>query len=89
MAMTIQEIDEEMEEIKMLMKIWDDFYRILTTVFYSDDAEKRRQLDPEFQKIKTIVAEHHAHLMSLIKKDLHIGQSVLTTVKRTISATTL
>ena len=85
MATTIQQIDEEMEEIKMLRKIWDDFYRILTTVFYSDDIEKRRQLDPEFQKIKTIVAEHHAHLMSLIKKDLHVGQSVLTTVKRTIS----
>ncbi len=83
--MTVQEIEEEMEEIKMLMRIWNDFYRILTTVFYHDDPEERRRLDPEFQKIKTIVAEHHAHLMSLIKKDLHIGQSVLTTVKRTIS----
>lgn len=83
--MTVQEIEEEMEEIKMLMRIWNDFYRILTTVFYHGDPEARRKLDPEFQKIKTIVAEHHAHLMSLIKKDLHIGQSVLTTVKRTIS----
>ncbi|MFH1741282.1 MAG: hypothetical protein ABIH23_19940 [bacterium] len=85
MAITVDEIDEQVEEIIMMMKIWNDFYRILTTVFYSEDAADRKRLDPEFQKIKTIVAEHHAHLMTLIKKDFHIGQSVLTTVKRTIS----
>ncbi|HPA44690.1 MAG TPA: hypothetical protein PLZ55_02155 [bacterium] len=85
MAANVAEIDEQIEELKMLMKIWLDFYRILTTVFYVEDPQEVARLDPEFQKIKTIVAEHHSRLMTLIKKDPHIGQSVLTTVKRTIS----
>lgn len=73
-----------MDEIQMLMKIWGKFYNILTTTFYNEDADIDK-LDPEFQQIKQVVAEHHGHFMKVIKKDLHIGQSVLTTVKRTIS----
>lgn len=68
----------------MLMKIWVKFYNILTTMFYNPGADIER-LDPEFQQIKQVVAEHHSHFMKVIKKDFHIGQSVLTTVKRTIS----
>lgn len=84
MAQTIKEIEAEMEELQMIMKIWHQFYRILTTTFFDKDADIKI-LDKEFQKIKQIVAEHHAHIMKVIKKDFHIGQSVLTTVKRTIS----
>ncbi len=84
MADAIKDIETEMDEIKMLMKIWNNFYRILTTTFFDDKADIKK-LDPEFQKIKQIVAEHHSHFMKVIKKDFHIGQSVLTTVKRTIS----
>lgn len=84
MAQSIQEIEQEMDEIKMLMKIWLDFYRILTLAFDASPDDLKRS-DPEFQKIKTIVAEHHEHFMKVIKKDKHIGQSVLTTVKRTIT----
>lgn len=73
-----------MDEIQMLMKIWVKFYNVLTTTFYNQDADMNK-LDPEFQQIKQVVAEHHSHLMKVIKKDFHIGQSVLTTVKRTIS----
>jgi hypothetical protein len=83
-ATTVKEIEEQMEEIQMLMKIWNKFYRILTATFYDTQADVKH-LDPEFQQIKQIVAEHHANFMKVIKKDLHIGQSVLTTVKRTIS----
>jgi hypothetical protein len=83
-AATIQEIENEMDEIRMLMKIWNKFYRILTTTFYNEDADIS-ELDREFQQIKQVVAEHHGHFMKVIKKDFHIGQSVLTTVKRTIS----
>ncbi len=83
-TMTLQEIEEEMEEIKMLMKLWNNFYRILTLAFEADE-EQVRKADPEFQQIKTVVAEHHDHFMKVIKKDFHIGQSVLTTVKRTIN----
>ena len=39
MAKQVTEIDEEIEEIRMLLRIWHDFYRILTAVFYSDDPE--------------------------------------------------
>lgn len=84
MAMTIQEIEAEMEEIQMLMKIWNQFYRILTITFFDENANLK-ELDRDFQKIKQVVAEHHAHFMKVIKKDYHIGQSILTTVKRTIS----
>lgn len=81
---TIQEIEAEMEEIQMLMKIWNQFYRVLTSTFFSEQADTKN-LDKEFQRIKQIVAEHHGHFMKVIKKDFHIGQSVMTTVKRTIS----
>ncbi|RJP22205.1 MAG: hypothetical protein C4527_22195 [Candidatus Omnitrophota bacterium] len=84
MAATMKDIEEEMDEIRMLMKIWNKFYQILTTVFSGEKTEIKK-LDPEFQQIKQIVAEHHAHFMKVIKKDFHIGQSILTTVKRTIS----
>jgi len=80
----IKEIEEEMDEIQMLMKIWNKFYKILTTSFYGSE-EDIKKLDPEFQRIKQVVAEHHGQFMKLIKKDFHIGQSILTTVKRTIS----
>lgn len=83
-AATIKEIEEEMEEIQMIMKIWAKFYKILTTTFFNPNADIKT-LDPEFQQVKQIVAEHHQHFMKVIKKDYHIGQSVLTTVKRTIS----
>jgi hypothetical protein len=83
-AVNIQQIEEEMDEIRMLMKIWNKFYKILTTTFYNQDADLT-ELDREFQQIKQIVAEHHGNFMKVIKKDFHIGQSVLTTVKRTIS----
>lgn len=79
----MKEIEEEMEEIQMLMKIWNKFYRILTTTFYDANADIKA-LDPEFQQIKQVVAEHHSHFMKVIKKDYHIGQSIMTTVKRTI-----
>ncbi len=84
MAATVKEIEEQMDEVQMLMKIWNKFYKILTTTFFNPDAEINK-LDPEFQQIKQIVAERHAHFMNVIKKDFHIGQSILTTVKRTIS----
>ncbi len=84
MAQTLKEIEAEMDEIQMLMKIWRKFYSILTTSFYGTEEEIRR-LDPEFQQIKQIVAEHHGNFMKVIKKDFHIGQSILTTVKRTIT----
>ncbi len=83
MAATMKEIEEEMEEIQMLMKIWNKFYRILTKTFYESDADIK-SLDPEFQQIKQVVAEHHSHFMKVIKKDFHIGQSIMNTVKRTI-----
>jgi len=83
-ATNIKDVEEQMDEIRMLMKIWNNFYRILTTTFFDHDADIKK-LDPEFQQIKQIVAEHHGHFMKVIKKDYHIGQSILTTVKRTIS----
>lgn len=84
MAATMKEIEAEIDEIQMLMKIWNKFYRILITSFYGSEEETKK-LDPEFQQIKQVVAEHHSHFMKVIKKDFHIGQSILTTVKRTIS----
>lgn len=83
-AQTIREIEEEMEEIKMLMKLWNNFYRILTLAFEAS-KEELRAADPEFQQIKTTVAEHHDHFMKVIKKDKHVGQSIMATVKRTIT----
>ena len=84
MAQTVQQIEEEMEEIRMLMGYWNEFYSILIKTFFDKEADIKA-LDKEFQKIKGIVAEHHGHFMKVIKKDYHIGQSILTTVKRTIS----
>lgn len=81
---TLQEIESEMEELQMLMKIWNQFYKVLNTTFAEEEADQKA-LDREFQRIKQIVAEHHGHFMKVIKKDFHIGQSVMTTVKRTIS----
>ena len=83
-ANTIQEIEEEMEEIRMLMKLWNKFYGVLTIAF-EGTADDCRAADADFQQVKTVVAEHHDHFMKVIKKDKHIGQSILTTVKRTIT----
>jgi hypothetical protein len=80
----MKDIEAEMDEIQMIMKIWVKFYNILNTTFYNQDANMDK-LDPEFQQVKQVVAEHHSHFMKVIKKDFHIGQSVLTTVKRTIT----
>ena len=85
-ANTIQEIEEEMEEIKMLMKLWNKFYGVLQTAFEGTE-EDCQAADSDFQQVKTVVAEHHDHFMKVIKKDKHIGQSILTTVKRTITLT--
>lgn len=84
MAQTVKELEEEMEEIRMLMKIWSNFYKILTKTFYDKNVNVK-ELDPEFQQIKQVIASHHSHFMKVIKKDYHIGQSILTTVKRTIT----
>lgn len=84
MSNTVKELEEEMEEIRMLMKIWNNFYKILTKTFYDSNVNVK-ELDPEFQQIKQVIAGHHSHFMKVIKKDYHIGQSILTTVKRTIS----
>ena len=86
MASQMQDLEEQMEEIKMLMNLWNNFYRILTLAFEAEE-EQVKSADPEFQKIKTVVAEHHDRFMTVIKKDKHIGQSILTTVKRTINLT--
>lgn len=51
MALTVKELEEEMEEIRMLMKIWNNFYKVLTKTFY-DESVDIQQLDPEFQQIK-------------------------------------
>jgi len=77
-------LQQRLEDVKSLLKIWNHFYRILALVFQSEDEipdEKER----EFQQIKTLVAEKHDSFMRVIEKDEHVGQNILTMVKRVIS----
>lgn len=77
------EIERKIEEVKQLIQIWHQFYNILIAVFgHTDDIVK---LDAEFQKIKTTIAQKHPILMSVVIKDDYIAQTVLATVRRTIS----
>lgn len=78
------ELEQRLEDVKSLIKIWHHFYRILAMVFQTEDEippEKER----EFQQIKTLVAEKHDSFMRVIEKDEHVGQNILTMVKRVIS----
>jgi hypothetical protein len=80
------ELEERLENVKSLIRIWHHFYRILAMVFQTEDeipVEKER----EFQQIKTLVAEKHDSFMRVIEKDEHVGQNILTMVKRVISLT--
>ena len=79
------EIEERIEEVKELMKIWMRFYRILSAGF--DAASLTDEKEKEFQSIKTVVAQRHHHFMEVIsvEEDKFIGQNILNLVKRVIS----
>lgn len=81
----LSEIEERIEEIKDLMRIWMRFYRILSAGF--DPENLTPEKEAEFHQIKTIVAQRHRHFMEVITddEDKHIGQNVLNLVKRVIS----
>ncbi len=80
-----EEIEERIEEIKDLMRIWMRFYRILSAGF--DPEHLTPEKEAEFHQIKTTVAQRHRHFMEVITddEDKHIGQNVLNLVKRVIS----
>ena len=79
------EIEERVEEIKELMKIWMRFYRILSAGF--DPKTLTPEKEQEFNTIKTVVAQRHRHFMEAIDddEDKYIGQNILNLVKRVIS----
>jgi len=79
------EIEERIEDIKDLMRIWMRFYRILSAGF--DPENLTPEKEAEFHQIKTIVAQRHRHFMEVITEDedKHIGQNILNLVKRVIS----
>lgn len=76
--------EQRLEDVKSLIKIWHHFYRILAMVFQTED-ELPPEKEREFQQIKTLVAERHDSFMRVIEKDEHVGQNILTMVKRVIS----
>jgi hypothetical protein len=80
-----EEIEERIEDIKDLMRIWMRFYRILSAGF--DPENLTPEKEAEFQQIKTVVAQRHRHFMEVIAddEDKYIGQNILNLVKRVIS----
>lgn len=80
-----EEIEERIEDIKDLMRIWMRFYRILSAGF--DPESLTPEKEAEFQQIKQIVAQRHRHFMEVIAddEDKYIGQNILNLVKRVIS----
>lgn len=80
-----EEIEERIEDIKDLMRIWMRFYRILSAGF--DPENLTPEKEAEFQQIKTVVAQRHRHFMEVITddEDKYIGQNILNLVKRVIS----
>ena len=80
-----EEIEERIEDIKDLIRIWRRFYRILSAGF--DPENLTPEKEAEFHQIKTTVAQRHRHFMEVITEDedKHIGQNVLNLVKRVIS----
>jgi hypothetical protein len=79
------EIEQKLEDVKQLIRIWHQFYKILVTIFTQPKDADIVKLDADFQKIKTTVAQKHHILMAVVTKDKHIAQTVLATVRRTIS----
>lgn len=79
------EIEDRIEEIKDLMRIWMRFYRILSSGFDSESLTPEKE--QEFNQIKTVVAQRHRHFMEVIDNDddKYIGQNILNLVKRVIS----
>jgi hypothetical protein len=77
------ELEQRIEEIKELMRIWMRFYRILSAGPENMTPEREK----EFNQIKTVVAQRHKHFMEVIEKDddKYIGQNILNMVKRVIS----
>ena len=70
MAATLKDIESEMDEIQMLMKIWNKFYHILTTTFYNENVEIAK-LDPEFQQIKQVVADKLGRFYLLVRPGVY------------------
>ncbi len=80
------ELEQKIEEVKQLILIWHQFYNLLNVIQdESTGAEEIARADTEFQKIKTVIAQKHSTLMSVVTKDDYIAQTVLATVRRTIS----
>lgn len=80
------ELERKIEEVKQLIQIWHQFYNLLNII--RDEAagpEDIARADAEFQKIKTTIAQKHPTLMAVVNKDDYIAQTVLATVRRTIS----
>ena len=79
------EIEERIEEVKDLLRIWMRFYRILSSGFDMENLTPERET--EFHQIKTLVAQRHLHFMEVIgeDEDKFIGQNILNLVKRVIS----
>lgn len=82
--MADENLQQRFEDVKALLKIWHHFYKILAMVFQTED-EIPPDKEREFQQIKTLVAEKHDSFMRVIEKDEHVGQNILTMVKRVIS----
>ena len=78
------ELEKRLEDVKSLIRIWQHFYQVLSLVFQTEEEITPDQ-ERKFQQIKTIVAEKHDSFMRVIDKDYHIGQNMLSMVKRVIS----
>lgn len=81
--MDLKELDNRIEDVKNLIRIWHRFYKTLAMGFEADSITPERER--EFLEIKTTVAEKHEAFMNVIEHDHHIGQSILNMIKRTIS----
>ena len=77
-------LEESIQQVQDLIKIWQTYYRLLAAAF-----DKAKELPPDaddqFQRVKNVVAEKHDQFSEVITKDHYVAQNIIQMVKRTIS----
>lgn len=85
-AADIERLEQDIETVKHLISIWQKFYSLLLLCF--DPSASLEQHDPEFQKVKQVIAERHELLMRMVTHDHYVAQNILNMMRRAISLQT-
>lgn len=82
----LEKYEQRIETVKHLIGVWQKFYQVLVSAF--DPNAQLDQIEPEFQKVKQIIAERHDVLMANVTHDHYVAQNILNMMRRAITLST-